>query len=130
MNRLPDFQSRVPDFDTTIPQGYSWLLQKNLVGFEPFTQMEPWYYLDNTEYFEISSLWPQRELSTYLVAFARRQDSDEIACFLKDIQETDEVVVIQGWTPDGYEIICTYRSFWDWVKSVVDDIAEWVGSVE
>jgi hypothetical protein len=79
MNNQSDFLSRIPDFGTTVPVGYKWLLEKNLIGFEPFSQMEPWYFMDDKEHFEISSIWPEGKLSNTLVAFTRRQDSDDIA---------------------------------------------------
>jgi hypothetical protein len=59
------------------------------------------------------------------VAFARRQDGDDIACFEVGPQGVNSVVIIHGWTDAGYDIVAKYRTFWEWLKSVIDDIAEW-----
>lgn len=125
--RIDDhYRDLIPEFGLEVPRGYSWLLEKMLIGFEPFTQFEPWYYLSRREYIEISNLWPEGDMSASLFAFAKRQDSDVIACFHETRHRTEEVVVIEGWTGNGYDVVCTYPTFWDWVKSVIDDIAEWV----
>ncbi len=62
-----------------------------------------------------------------LLAFARRQDCDDIACFELPSIETPRVILIQGWTRSGeaYDLVASYSNFWDWMKSVIDDIAEW-----
>ena len=114
----------LPDFDFEVPIGYNWLIKHNLVGFDAFSTLEPWYYLDKNEYFVASQKWPDGPYSDRLVAFAKRQDCDDIACFGIQSQRVQHIVVIQGWTETGYDVVDTYSSFWEWMKSLIDDISE------
>ncbi len=109
-----------------MPAQYRWVLEKGLAGVKPFTALQPWYFLQGADVFSVNAKWPSGPSKTELLAFARRQDDDDIACFEMIATETHSVVVIQGWTAcgEGYEVVRRYPSFWDWLKSVVDDIAE------
>jgi hypothetical protein len=106
------------------PKGYEWAIEQRWGGFAPFTRLQPWYFLEEDNMFFVNNRWPNKPVIIDLLAFARRQDNDEIACF--DTSTTDNVVLINGWAPDGYEILQVYSSFWEWMKSVVDDVADWV----
>lgn len=118
---------RIPDFGFIAPQGYLWLIESRLIGFGPFSGLQPWHYLDKENTFSISQRWPKKNQSeANLIAFAKRQDNDVLACFKVHEEQVIAVVSIHGWTSDGYDIIAEYQSFWDWLKSVIDDIAEWV----
>jgi hypothetical protein len=116
--------ARIPNFGFTPPRGYFVLLDRKMVNFEPFGVLRPWYYLDNKNLLFIKEKWPHGPAKETLVAFARRQDSDEIACFEVSGENAIAVVVINGWTTNGYAILSKYTDFWLWFKSVVDDIAE------
>ena len=35
------------------------------------------------------------------------------------------VVVVHGWTPEGYEVVATYGSISEWLRSVISDLEEW-----
>jgi len=118
---------RIPDFGFLPPQGYLWLIERKLVGFDSFSELQPWHYLDKENVFSVSQRWPKKSsLDTDLIAFAKRQDMDDLACFKIHRGEVIAVVSIHGWTSNGYDIITEHQSFWDWLKSVIDDIAEWV----
>lgn len=119
-----------PKFPFEVPIGYRWLASQELIGFEPHTRLQPWYYLSREEIFSVTERWPEGPFSGQLVAFARRQDDDVIACFHHSGEFFKEVVIINGWTDTGYDVLQTYSLFWDWLKSVVDDIAEWVSLAE
>lgn len=110
----------------TMPAPYRWVLEKGLAGFEPWTALQPWYFLREAEVFEPTATWPAGPSKARLVAFARRQDCDDIACFEFGSGEPDSVVVIHGWTEEGYSIDSRHASFWDWMKTVIDDIAQWM----
>ena len=115
-----------PMFDFPIPPGYRWMLEKGLISFGS-SPLYPWHFLDRMNSFTVDEKWPHKSgTSDRLVAFARRYDNDDIACFTR-IGEVTKVTVIHGWTPSGYDVISTYDSFWDWVRSVIDDIAELAG---
>jgi hypothetical protein len=72
----------------------------------------------------ISERWPKGPM--HLIAFAKRQDNDDLACFEVVGKGTNRVVLVHGWTPEGYTILRTFDTFWAWLKSVVDDIEELV----
>jgi hypothetical protein len=118
-----------PVFEFEVPKGYIWLLDRDLVDFQPHSQLQPWYYLDNNSVFSATQKWPKTEYSGgELIAFAKRQDCDDMACF--DVWQNDvkAIVVIHGWTAHGFEVIARYDDFWNWLKSVIDDMAEWVSA--
>ena len=77
------------------------------------------------EHFKVDEKWKDSKSVGPLIAFARRHDNDDIACFMPS-DGTVKVVLIHGWTPTGYDVVATYDRFWDWIKSAIDDIAELV----
>jgi hypothetical protein len=118
--------SDIPDFGFELPRGYRWLLDRGLVGFEANSSLQPWHYLPSKHAFDLGERWPSRPGNTRLFAFAKRQDCDDLACFEVVGSRAERIFVVHGWTPGGYEVDRSYQSFWEWLKSVVDDIAEWV----
>lgn len=108
------------------PTGYEWLVARGLAGFEPDTALQPWYLLPAQEVFSVSERWPRPAKCSEIYAFARRQDGDDLACF-EVHQESGEpsVLLIHGWTPEGYEVVGRFDSIWEWLRSVIDDIREW-----
>jgi hypothetical protein len=119
-------KSTVPLFPFTVPLSYSWLVNRGLVGFTPNTALQPWYFLPHGEAFSVTDVWKSDTDKSKLFAFARRQDCDDLACFSFEGDDApNEVVVVHGWTPEGYAILGRYDSIWTWLKSVVDDIEAW-----
>jgi hypothetical protein len=41
----------------TPPVGYQWLVDRKLVGFEPFTQLQPWYFIPPAKCFCATERW-------------------------------------------------------------------------
>jgi hypothetical protein len=120
----------IPDwFQFSIPNGYEWLLTQKLIGFVPDSPLYPWHYLDKEAAFYTNELWPGAQGSMSLFAFARRQDCDDLACFNVESGMATKIVVIHGWTNVGYNIVAVYDTFWDWLKSVIDDISFIVDSM-
>lgn len=115
-----------PVFDFRVPKGYLWLVKQGLIGYSGFGPLQPWYYLDATNYFSVSEKWPEGPCMGTIIAFARRQDNDDIACFQVTDGAATEILVIHGWSVNGYELIAKFSSFWEWLKFVIEDIAEWV----
>lgn len=118
----------LPKFDFTVPRGYRWLLARKLVGFAGGSALQPWHYLPAGQAFDLAARWPSGPSRTRLFAFAKRQDSDEIACFEVVDGVGRRIVRVQGWTggPEGYAVLRSHAGFWDWLRSVIEDIAEWV----
>lgn len=104
------------------------MVDRGLVGFGPGSALQPWYFLPQEQVFSVRDRWPKATEDVNLVAFARRQDCDDIACF--DATEGDvtiaRVVVVHGWTPEGYAIAAKYETIWAWLGDVVADIEAWV----
>lgn len=119
---------RPPAFPCLAPAGYAWLLDRGWVGFEPFTGLQPWHYVEADSWFSVKERWPHGPSDRELVLFARRQDNDDLACFELGREGVERVVVIHGWTSSGYDIGSVHASFWDWLKASIDDVAEWCAS--
>ncbi|MDR1181550.1 MAG: hypothetical protein LBL13_06200 [Bacteroidales bacterium] len=115
----------IPDFGVSVPCGYAWLLERGLINFEPFCGLQPWHYLKRDRILLVQERWPQGPSIRPLIVFAKRQDNDDMACFEVDSKCVVAVVIIHGWTSNGYDIVARYESFWDWVKAVVEDVREW-----
>jgi hypothetical protein len=114
-------------FPFNVPAGYRWLIDRGLAGFEPNSALQPWYLLPHEQVFSLSERWPRASEPARLYAFARRQDCDDLACFaVKEDAAQPGVVVVHGWTPEGYEIVARFESIWEWLRSVVTDVEEWV----
>lgn len=118
--------STTPDFNFRVPTGYRWLIERGLVGDRAHTALQPWHYLPREHVFDVVERWPDGPSTSRLVAFAKRQDSDELACFEVLDEVAGRVVVVHGWTTKGYRLMRSYDNFWDWLKAVVDDIQRWV----
>lgn len=115
-----------PSFTFKIPRGYHWLIERGLVGFEAFSALQPWHFLDRDSAFSVSKRWPKQKSVDELFAFARRQDCDDLAAFLVQDGRVKGVGVLHGWTANGYELVETYATLWDWLKRVICDVEEWV----
>ena len=114
-------------FPFPVPEGYRWLIDRGLAGFEPNSALQPWYLLPHEQVFSVSEHWPRAGEPSQLHAFARRQDCDDLACFAaKEGASQPSVVVVHGWTPEGYEVVARFESIWEWLRNVVNDIEEWV----
>lgn len=116
--------------ELVLPMGYRWLLDRGLVGYDAFTQLQPWHYLPLEQCFSASDRWPG-VTDKRLIAFAKRQDCDDLACFVvADDNTVNGVALIRGWTGTGYDLCREFSDFWAWLKHVVDDIADWASAGE
>jgi len=105
--------------------GYRWLLERGLVNFDAFGPLQPWHYLRLDEQFDVTAHWHRLYKGDRLIAFARRQDCDDLACFRVEGDHASAVCVVHTWVPEGYEVLAEYITFWDWLKAVVNDIRDW-----
>lgn len=113
-----------PSFKFDVPRGYDWLIQRSLVSFEGGGPLQPWHFLPEGKTFSLRERWPSVK-GPNLVAFARRQDCDDLACFEVSGNKAVRVALVHGWTPEGYAVTKSYPNFWEWFRSTIDDIAEW-----
>ena len=109
------------DFGFKVPPGYRWLVERGVMT-NINSPLEPWFLLDRSQ----KNFTSEGHSQQRLVSFARRRDTDDIACFRVNAQnEVDGIALVHGWVPGaGDQVVATYDSFWDWLKSVVDDMAE------
>lgn len=111
--------------DIIYPKGYVWLIEKKIVGFDCFTQLQPWYFLPEDKIFWIEEK-SSSQIEDILLVFGRRQDNDDLVCFKIQDNIATEVFLIHGWTGEGFEVIKKYPSIWDWLHDILDDIRELV----
>jgi hypothetical protein len=103
-----------------LPSEYQWIVQRGILGDKPFSQMNPWYLVQEVDIYEIG----QEQDGNRLIVFARRQDCDDLACYLLKDGQAKEVLLIEGWTSNGYDVLQRYENIWDWLKSVIEDIQD------
>ena len=92
------------------------IVELNLVDFD-------FWYLMSKEQVEkrikgLKERYPDREL----VPFARRDDSDDIACF--DIKKNSKVQIIHDFASAGYEQRKEYNTFWEWFKEAIQEMID------
>lgn len=100
----------------TYPREFLKMVDLNLVDFDL-------WYLMAREQVEIriaglKNRYPERKL----VPFARRDDSDDIACF--EVGKGNKVQIIHDFASAGYEQRKEYDCFWGWVKDAVEEMIE------
>ena len=119
------------DFGFKVPPGYRWLVERGVMT-SINSPLEPWFLLDRSQKNVTSDQRFEGSTQRRLVSFARRRDTDDIACFRVNAQnEVDGIALVHGWVPGGGDqVVATYDSFWDWLHSVVNDIAEVIGDDE
>lgn len=114
-------QSKIDDI-INIPKGSrpdssSYLSQElNLLDFEF------WYFMTNEQVSTRINGLMKRYPNRKLVPFARRDDSDDIACF--EVGKEPKVQIIHDFASEGYEQRGEYEGFWDWMKMAVDELIE------
>lgn len=107
------------------PIGYTWLVERNLASFEAFGPLQPWFLLSDELAFDATERWPSVAPEHRMIVFARRQDNDDLACFMTRQRQVVGVALAHGWTATGFQVLKTHPSIWEWLKDVIDDIAEW-----
>ena len=96
------------------PSEYDWLVKHKL------TDLEPWYLLDGDELIScmetIIKLYPSYDA----VPFARRQDNDDVACWLRD--QSGTVQIIHIYASPGWEKSEQFPNFWEWFRSAIEEM--------
>ncbi|TDH19698.1 hypothetical protein EXU57_22590 [Segetibacter sp. 3557_3] len=113
-----------------LPKSYHWIINKQLVGFKAFSQLEPWFFLLPGDCFWANEKWSNSSQEKLFV-FAKRQDNDDLACFkVLENGVVESVYLIHGWTSSGFDIIERFDSLWGWLQLVVKDIEEWIAELD
>ncbi|AET59190.1 hypothetical protein HPL003_12165 [Paenibacillus terrae HPL-003] len=99
------------------PESFQKVVELNLIDYDL------WYLMSNEQVLTriegLKNRYPNRKL----IPFARRDDSDDIACF--EIGKADKVEIIHDFTGVGYEQRKEFETFWDWFKSAIDEMVEY-----
>jgi len=106
------------------PPEYVWLVQHRTLGFDAFTQLEPWHFCGVEEILPLSKRWPKAELKRELIPFARMQGSDDIVCFefiTGRVAEIHHIHYDLG-PPVYVEFHAKYPTIWDWLSSAMVDV--------
>jgi hypothetical protein len=105
------------------PSEYVWLLQHRTLGFDDFSQLEPWQFCGTGEILPLSKRWPDAGVKRFLIPFAREQGSDDLACF-----EFESGKVARVWhihynlgKPVYVEFYKEYPDVWEWLRSAIND---------
>ena len=109
------------------PPEYVWLVEHRTIGFDAFTQLEPWHFCSLEEIIPLTKRWPSAGITRELIPFAREQGSDDLACFEFVHGRTKCVHHLHyNLGPPVYvEFQKEYSTVWDWLKAVLDDVRFW-----
>ncbi len=80
--------------------------------------VHPWYVLEERDFFPLSRFWRLGELPPTALVFARRQEADTLAVFIRP-ELNSEVAEIMGWTPEGYSVLARFPNFEDWLADLM-----------
>ena len=123
----------MPNFgDTSVPLPLRWLIAHGV------TSLTPWHFLSDCD--RIASLRAEYQAETAdgrdCMPFAVRQDCDDVAAFvISGDNVTDAVIDVHltySRSPerDGFPSEQKYKTFWNWLKSAVDDSADFATELD
>ena len=98
------------------PKDFLRVVDQNLVD------LTPWYLLDRDQVLTRMEGLRQRYPKLELLPFARRDDSDDLACWEKNGGE--KVFVIHDFASLGHEQRKILPDFWSWFRTAIDDMIE------
>jgi hypothetical protein len=109
------------------PPEYVWLVRHRTLGFDAFSQLEPWQFCGLEEILPLARRWPQAGLKRELIPFARMQGSDDLACFEFAAGRPVQVCHIHyDLGPPVYvEFHQEYPTIWAWLDAALGDVKLW-----
>ena len=102
--------------DFSYPNGILKIIELNLVDFDL------WYLMQQEQAILRIKGLKERYPSRKLIPFARRDDSDDIACF--EVGKKDRVQIIHDFSSEGYEQRKEYACFWNWFRDAVNEMID------
>lgn len=101
----------------TYPPEFLFLVDSRIVFFPPWQLLfEKWTHV---RYIGLRERYPHRQL----VPFARRFNSDDVACW--EGGNNQQVVIVHDHASSGWEDRGErYPSFWSWFKATIDEMIE------
>lgn len=98
------------------PDSFAKVLELNLLDYDF------WYLMSNEQVETRIVGLKQRYSNRKLIPFARRDDSDDIACF--EDGQGEKVFIIHDFSSEGFEQRRIYENFWDWFKDAIQEMIE------
>ena len=79
------------NYQELLPTGYQWVKKQSIFGYEPFSQLQPWYLLSEEKIFWVHKNW---KTDKKILVFAQRQDCDSLAGinFDENLNEFNEII--------------------------------------
>lgn len=96
------------------PESFLKILELNLLDYDV------WYIMPKEQVETRIKGLKQRYPNRRLVPFARRDDSDDIACF--EVGQDGRVFIIHDFASEGYEQRKIYEDFWEWFKDAIQEM--------
>lgn len=113
---IKDLPQEFLDNEFAYPEEYLKVIELNLCDFEY------WYMFSEENALKrlngLKKRYPERQL----IPFARRDDSDDIACF--EVGDSIKVQLIHDFASSGFEQKRTYRDFWEWFLEAVNELVQ------
>jgi hypothetical protein len=105
----------------TLPKGYQEAKGLNLVN------LHPWHCVSDQEFDYLFAGVNKRYQDRSMIPFARRADSDDVACFvIRDPEQAaGQVIVVHDFASPGYEVVARMQTFWEWFRYAVNEMIEW-----
>jgi hypothetical protein len=110
-------ESDKPDWFSYPPSFLRIVEKQQLIYFDP------WRILEGEELRKRYHGLKERYSERNLVPFAKRDDSDDIACWEKD--KGDKVFIIHDYAESGWEQGEVLESFWAWLRKAIEDTSEY-----
>lgn len=107
--KLYDASVTFPGF--TYPAGLEKIVDLGL------TDLDVWFIMDAPFAERYCSAMGERYPKRKLVPFAKRSDSDDVACF--EIGKPGTVQIVHDFADPGWEQREAYPTFWDWFESAI-----------
>ena len=94
------------NYQELLPTGYQWVKKQSIFGYEPFSQLQPWYLLSEEKIFWVHKNWKtDKKILEYLLLNADEiGSSDSIGEFI----ENGKLIAIDG--EKKVEIVVKYKS--------------------
>lgn len=99
------------------PSGFFRLIEQGLVD------LRPWHIMDAERALLHARGLAERYPSREVFPFAYRQDSDDVACFVRG--QGQKVFVIHDFASAGWEDVAMFDDLWAWFRSAVDETIGW-----
>ncbi len=105
-----------------LPNAYLWAIKQEIFEEKKPSAFSPWYFTADRTFVGVIN-------SNNFIEFARRQDNDDAAWMVIENDIVIKFVVGHyDYTPIERKLIIyrEYPNFWEWLKFVIDDVAEFV----